>query len=251
MGDSDAILSALRKEAHERDPSQHPRWEALAKGELSADEERALAEEAEASPAIRELFEAYRPLGPEAEDRYTARLLAAAKPPRAPDKPKPVRRPTWRSSVIGLALAAALAAVLFIPRPSALPEYSIAIAGGEQVVRGEPQAAHGTPIIGPGSRLSIVLRPATKLEGAIEARAFLVRDGSARVWSPPIEISSAGAVRIEGTREQLFHGVPAGRWEIVVALSKPGDAPNADDLRPKAGRRLIRTEVDLRDTLAE
>lgn len=245
MGDKDAIFSALRKEAHERDPSQHPRWEALAKGELSADEERALAKEAEDSPAIRELFEAYRPLGPEAEDRYAARLLAVTA------KPKPVRRPAWRSSAIGLALAAALAAVLFIPRPSALPEYSIVIAGGEQVVRGDPQAAHRTPIIGPGSRLSIVIRPEKKLEGAIEARAFLMRDGAARVWSPPIEISSAGAVRIEGTREQLFAGVPAGRWEIVVALSRPRDAPSADDLRPKAGRRLIRTEVELRDTLPE
>ena len=108
--------------------------------------------------------------------------------------------------------------------------------------------------VGPGSTLEITLRPATRVDGPLEVRAFLVRDGEARPWDAKVELSSQGAARIAGDRETLFQGVPAGRYEIALAIGRPGSLPAGPEdvlralkLGETPGFRLLRREIRLHE----
>jgi hypothetical protein len=79
------------------------------------------------------------------------------------------------------------------------------------------------PRLGPGSRFTLVVRPEQAVDGKVEARAFLVREGEARAWSPPMEVSAEGAVRIQGRAEEL--PVPPGEWTVAIAVGRPGALP--------------------------
>jgi hypothetical protein len=65
------------------------------------------------------------------------------------------------------------------------------------------------------------------VQGAVGARAFLVRGAEVRPWDPPLSVDRDGSVHIEGPVEALFGGVPAGRWEIVLAVGRPETLPRA------------------------
>jgi len=98
----DPLLKALTDTAKEIDPLADPRWEALAEGTLSAEDEAALAALARTSERHRALYEAFRPLDEAARARIAASLVAASPPPA---RVVPLRRRwTW-----ALAAAAALA----------------------------------------------------------------------------------------------------------------------------------------------
>ncbi|WP_437927975.1 hypothetical protein WMF37_01635 [Sorangium sp. So ce291] len=136
-----------------------------------------------------------------------------------------------------------------------VPAYAVAVSGGDQTMRGAPGAAPEdgqATSVGPGSTLEITLRPATRVEGPLEVRAFLVRDGEARPWDVKIELSSQGAARIAGDRETLFQGVPAGRYGIALAIGRPGSLPAGPEdvlralkLGETTGFRLLRREIRL------
>ncbi|WP_437625323.1 hypothetical protein [Sorangium sp. So ce1151] len=52
-----------------------------------------------------------------------------------------------------------------------------------------------------------------------------MRDGRQEVWRPPVEITAEGVVRIAGTREAVFPGMPEGPWEVVLAVGRPDALP--------------------------
>ncbi|WP_437911412.1 hypothetical protein WME73_27035 [Sorangium sp. So ce302] len=157
---------------------------------------------------------------------------------------KPGRAP-WR--IAATALAAAAAAVLVVrlslegdrhhPRgllddPGAVamlpvPAYAMTLAGGEVRARSASSGADATARLGPGSRLEITLRPATRVDGPVAVRAFLIQGETARPWDVHADLSEQGAARIEGDTETLFPGVPEGEWEIAIAIGRPAALPDS------------------------
>ncbi|WP_437580116.1 hypothetical protein [Sorangium sp. So ce887] len=141
------------------------------------------------------------------------------------------------------ALLAAAAAWLLVARPStedpgrhpggatgepgalalaSVPAYTLSVAGGEVGQRSASgdAGAPETVRLGPGSRLEIALRPATRVEGPVAVRAFLIAGDRALPWDVRAEVSAQGAARIAGDTETLFHGVPEGEWEIAIAIGR-------------------------------
>src|SRR6185369_9714559 len=170
------LLDAVQQVARERDALSDPRWDALAKGTLSEEDEAVLREEAARSPAMAEAYELFRPFDAATKEAMIARVLAAN-----PVVPK--ARRWWRA---GATLAAAVVAALLVrfiifppgrPPPEPIPAYAIFVDGGEKPMLGAEDDAGAPHVLqDPESRLDVKLAPDTSVEGAIDVRAWLVRD---------------------------------------------------------------------------
>lgn len=148
-------------------------------------------------------------------------------------------------SLVPLAAAGALVLVQFRLHfePPTVPPY--ALVGGDG----------GESAIGPGEVFEVEVRPASHVEGAVGARAFLLRGAEVRPWDPPFDVTRDGAVRIRGLVDTLFAGVPPGPWDVAVAVGRPELLPTAPrdllrarghDAGPAAGYRLVLARVRLR-----
>ncbi|WP_164018023.1 hypothetical protein [Pyxidicoccus trucidator] len=232
---SDKLLLELGRVARERQraESRDERWESLTEGTLSEDERRELERLAAEDPSAAEAYEALRPLDAAAREGIATRLERelAAEPAREAAPPArsapPAPRSRWRRLAPAVAALAAAAAVLLLALPREappLPGYTLSVSS-EQAVRAgatEPEV----PRLGPGSRLDVLLRPEQAVEGPVEVRAFLLRSGEARAWSPLLERSPEGAVRIRGPVEALLP-LPPGEWTLAIAVGRPGTLPEA------------------------
>jgi hypothetical protein len=146
--------------------------------------------------------------------------------------------------LVGTAIAGAgaLIALRLHFQPPTVPAYTIANPPAEAEVN-----------LPPGARFEIELRPATPVEGAIAARGFLLRGEEVRPWDPPFSVTQDGRVRIAGRVDALFAGVPAGAWEVALAVGRPEVLPTAprDVLRARnnepsqAGWHLVRERIRL------
>lgn len=274
----DELLTALTAASRQAGGLADPRWDRLAEGTLTPDEARELAAVAEESEVGRTAHQAFQPLDEDFRERMTDVLLAdlargaapaapepardvrrndapAAAAPRPvpssepsasrPKKPAPTRTWAW----VG-ALAAAAALALFLSRGGesgnggALPAYGLTVIGGEKPTRADPTTPEEQPLVlGPGSRLELVARPATPARGTVHASTYMQRAGGPPVaWAPPIAVSEGGAARIVGTKEQLFPTQQDGEWELVIVLGREALAlPRAADCATCAVlRRRIR-----------
>ena len=150
MKDQDA-LQQLGELAQSQEADVDPRLGALCRGELPSEELAALEKEAETDDTLRLQLELFRPLEPAAQDRIAERVVA---------KPNVVsiaeKRPLWQKAALLMApLAAAAAVVFWLSRPApivALPGYSIAAHGEQQIRSGSPAA--GPVVVSPDSTLS-------------------------------------------------------------------------------------------------
>jgi hypothetical protein len=138
-------------------------------------------------------------------------------------------------------VAAGLVAFRLHFEPPTVPSYSLAGNQGELVLT-------------PGTAFEMLLRPASPVEGAIGARAFLLRGDEVRPWNAPSSVGLDGSVRIGGPVDTIFAGVPGGPWEVVVAVGRPEVLPTAPrdivrstnaDTRPSAWR-VVRERIRLR-----
>lgn len=252
---NDPLLQALGALAREQDPTRDPRWDELAAGELSdshRDELRENAAQTEGEAFADEALEAFRPIGGEAKDRFLDAILAEAGASRVEQaKVIPLRRAWWAAGSLGaLAAAAALLMMVRPPGPAGLPSYDLVVSGGESGVRA--LTVQEVPKLAPGSRLELVLRPATRTEGPIVLRGAMRKGDDVRAWTPPVETDPDGAARIAGTREALFADTPAGRWTLVIGVGRPDVLPSsASELfrlekgEDPAGARLQRVDVEL------
>lgn len=215
-----------------RDPLDDPRWEALVRGTISKEDEDALRAVpiqpgGEASP-----YELLRPLSDEERSALHDKLFARLTTEQAPVVPlrPPQLRPA-RSRFLYL-LAAALGVICTVavvmwrraPSPSLMSRYAIAIDGGDKALLGTGDAPETR--LRPGSRVAFTLRPDAPIEGGIAARFFLVQGSEVRVWKPPFVVLEGGVIRVEGSREALFEGVPDGTWTAVFFVSAPADVPS-------------------------
>jgi hypothetical protein len=123
-----------------------------------------------------------------------------------------------------VAAAAALLLLRLHFQPPTVPDYSLA---GD--ASGERELARGSTFV-------MDLRPEGPVAGAVGARAFLVQDDAVRPWDVPFTVMRDGSVRIEAASDAIFAGVPAGAWEVAVAVGRPENLPTdpRDVLRARA-----------------
>lgn len=246
------LLQQLRRLASEQAGSEPPllderwdeRWDRLAAGTLSAEEEAELRRLAEGSEEARMAYEAFRPLGAafharvmetiarsnEPPFRRTVRWLAAwgiaARAAVATLLPSP---PVVRRLAVSGAAAAVMAATpaMLLWRAPAMPGYALAVSGGAFVKRGE---AAETPTWAPGDRFQASLSPDTAVKGAwpLHTRAFLLRGAEVRWVQADAEPEPSGAVRVTGT---LDRDLPPGTWTLWVVVGRWGTLPSPAELR--------------------
>jgi hypothetical protein len=113
-----------------------------------------------------------------------------------------------------------------------LPLYALELRGGLSMERGTSTDA--TFRVGPGDRVSAVLRPAMAVTGMVAARVFV--EGRA-VEDPGlvIEQSADGAVRISDLGPVLA-ALPPGRHRLQFAVGRPGHLASViTDALPRTG----------------
>jgi hypothetical protein len=223
-------LGRVAAEEEEAELRRFAAWERLSAGELSGEEEAALAKQAETSAEARLAYEAFRPLGPEFEARMVRTLVAAQDLPApgavaAPAAPI-LTFPRYARHFGWLAAAATSAALLVLlvvtRRPSPpLPSYALEISGGLRTKRGE--AAGSMPIFRRGSEIAVVLRPPTQAAGLTEARCcFLVHGEAWRSW--PLAAEQSGqSFKFTG---RLDSGLEPGEWRLWAVAGRPGSLPD-------------------------
>lgn len=272
MTGKDPLLAALRDaaRAESQDRLADPRWDALARGELSEEERAALAALADEDPALRGAPELFDPLGAEHEDRFLAAIrgeMAAAPSEKegAPaEKEAPARaaapvvslderrtsRRRWAAGVSTTLALAAAGALWIATRPGSggapLPAYALAVTGERDTRADVPAPA----VLSPGARVTLVLRPAAPAEGPLEARAFLVQRAAEIALDVSVEVSEDGAVRMVG-RAPAGAALATGEAEVVAVIGRRGalGAPGAtiaDLERSKDSVRLLRRRVEWR-----
>ncbi len=142
------------------------------------------------------------------------------------------RRASLQARVVSLLLlstAVAGAGALLLFRlhfqPPTVPAYELA------------EAATGEREVMRGGAFVMDLRPTGPVLGAVAARAFLVHDDVVRPWIVPFTAQRDGSVEIAGGVDSLFSGVPAGSWEIAVAVGRPENLPTdpREILRARTG----------------
>lgn len=214
------------------------RWDRLAAGTLTAEEEAELLALAETSPEAREAWEAFRPLGPEFQARVVEKIAA-----ELPKKgwwarllPFPILpfRPAVRVGGWVTAAAAAAAVLVRVLWPSApLPGYQIAVSGGSSEMRGELAEDFA-----PGDRLQVVLHPETAARtGRLEAQLFLLQGREQRRLDAWSEFDSGGAVRMKAS---LDRSLQPGTWTLWAVVGRPGNLPDPAELQALAARDEIR-----------
>ncbi|MEA2559442.1 MAG: hypothetical protein QOH06_946 [Acidobacteriota bacterium] len=217
----DRLLRELGHLAKEEEGAEKARlderWDRLAAGTLTTEEEAELRTLAETSPEAREAWEAFRPLGPEFQARVVEKIAKGQGGRLLPFRPT-ARFAGWATAA---AAAAALAVVLLRPPAPlpALPDYQIAsISGASSEMRGEQPEDFA-----PGDRIEVRLRPmTTSRTEPLEGSLFLLRKGELRGLSAESEIDPGGSVKIKGT---LRHDLEPGNWTLWAVIHRPGELP--------------------------
>jgi hypothetical protein len=236
----DYLLSELGHLARDENEAEKARlderWDRLAAGTLTPEEDAELRALAASSPEAREAYAAFRPLGAEFQARVTGEIAAELATPAAPEpRPRvlPFRRPTFRiAGWLTAAAAAAAGLVLLLRGPAAmppLPVYTAELSGGVKTFRGEEVPSTNPPIFIPGSTLTFLARPEHSVKGQVEARFFLSHTGRGDLspWQPETGLEMAnGAVRFRGTLGREIHLQP-GTWTIWVVACRSGEVPPA------------------------
>lgn len=215
------------------------RWDRLAAGTLTAEEEAELRNLAEESPDSQEAYEMFRPLGEEFQSRMVDRLVSEVEdrtPRREPRPrllwfPRRMRAAGWAAG----AAAAAAAGLLLLLRglnPATLPPmptYVAELSRGTQALRGEESTSAGPRVYEPGDKFGVVLRPATKTAGkGLEAQCFLLRSDQRRRLEVKVEIDLGGAVKIVGS---IARDLQPGDWTLWTVVGRAGTLPDPTDLR--------------------
>lgn len=208
------------------------RWDRLAAGTLTAEEEVELRALAETSPEAREAWEAFRPLGPEFQARVVEKIAAELpRERRARVLPFP---PAFR--IGGWVTAAAAAAVLVVLlRPSGpLPGYQIAeVSGGSSEMRGEV-----VQDFAPGDSIEVKLRPETESRSwRLKAQLFLLRGEELRHLDAKSQKYPGGAVSLKAT---LDSDLQPGVWTLWAVVGRPGDLPDPAELQSFVARSEVR-----------
>jgi len=175
----------------------------------------------------------------------------------------PVRRWSARRrlgfvSLVGTGGIVATAAALALwARPASqdlvLPPYTVAASGGMREDRGatRPPSADETtaPLqrVRPDSELVVTLRPATTVDGTVEARAFLVQGTDVSEVRALTQIAPSGAVELR-LRGADIAGERHGHALLRILVGRPGSIAPASPAIERGtsgpGRRVLTVPVD-------
>ncbi len=243
----DRLLRDLADQAR-RDEEAEParfdeRWDRLASGTLTAEEDAELKALAASSPESREAYEAFRPLGADFQARVLSAIQAektAAAPRAELPEPRPrvlpFRRAVRRVEVwLGTAAAVAAGVFLFLRSPAALPPLSgYALTHEVQSKYRGSDSQTATP----GSLVKLKVLPDTAVKGAVDTQGFLsCGGGDLRPWQlkpSPDHPGNGVVIYLQGT---LDKGTPPGSCEIWIVVSRPDKAPRDFPAEWRAGRR--------------
>ncbi len=240
MNQDDQLLRQLGELAREPGSGSafDERWERLAAGTLSAEEETELRRLAETSDEARAAYEAFRPLGRD----FQAGVVRAIRE-QTSARVLPFRRRAARFAGWGAAAAAAAALVLLVRPPAPLPDYEAKMSGGTQELRGEIAESAETiqppPAFAPGDRFQVTMRPHTGLSRVepLETRVCVVRGGEVRTVDAQAEVDAGGAARVTGS---LARDLQAGDWVLWTVIGRPGELPEPEQLRSAAASAPLR-----------
>lgn len=247
---SDRLLRELgdlaRSETKAEEARFDDRWDHLAAGTLTAQEEAELKAFAESEPEDREAYEAFRPLGPDFQARMVQAIQAEqAKTARPEPPPKPEPKPlprvlpfrrVIRRAEAWVGLAAAVAAGLFFLVRT--PEYPISSAymasldGGFKATRGsEPSSPGKKPAFTQGSPFRLTASPQDPLDhpGKLKPAAFLSSSAGREGLKPlksldgKFEIGDTGSVRLDVRMGEDLKVEPGDwiLWTVVARKSLP------------------------------
>ncbi len=230
MSRDEDLLRALSDLVRSEDPWRDPRLDDLAAGRLSPDQEQALLRELGPNAPM---LDAFRPFEAGFKADLADKIAASMRASPAASARGGVRFLPRRAVVLGGAAAtlAAAAALILLLRPHAppddpVPPYELVMLGGDNIVRSAPETRQArTARLAPGSRLEVRLRPGHRVQGSVALRGAVVRGADIRPWLPVTEVDPSGAIRVAGTREQLFAGLPDGEWTVVVAVGREHALP--------------------------
>ncbi len=174
--------------------------------------EARLAEDPEARALLRELAQPLPPFVETWARRETRSALGA-------------RRRRWIGPAVTVALAAAVALFVFVPRGAPIPDYRIdAVRGVQAPVRGDEPAALGGSV-DPESILTIALSPAGAVGETPPVRAFVqtLAGRLAAVDPRMIVVGEGGAMRFEAPVAELFGSDAAafGQRTLWFAVGGP------------------------------
>lgn len=243
-------LGHLAKEENEAEQARlDERWDRLAAGTLSAEEEAELRALAAADPEAREAYEAFRPLGADFQARVAGKLAEEIKGvaedeerPSSRILPfRPSRRAGWLTAAAVAAAAAGLLLLLRGPDLATMPPlplYGAELSGGTRTSRGEEGPSTGPWELAPGDRFQVVLRPETRSVGTeLEARCFLRRGGDLRRLETQSQVDPGGAVKMEGS---IGRDLQPGDWTLWAVVGRQGELPDPADPRFSSVRGAIR-----------
>lgn len=202
-GDPGRDFRGLRAAALDRDDDLDPRFRALAEGTLSDEETAALKAEADQTEEGRLLWEMYRPFDAEEEQRLFDTFRRRQE------------RKKWGFRVMtSVALAAAaLAPLYFHLRDGGVDPRWIQVRGPETAPVLSTADTELTEAIGASGR-----SPTLVVRGSLLAQGDLTRP-----WKPRVNPASPdNIIYIAGTKKTVFPCVPAGTWEMLVAVGKEG-----------------------------
>jgi hypothetical protein len=246
---TDRLLRELgdlaRSETKAEEARFDERWNRLAAGTLTAEEEAELKALAESSPEIREAYIAFQPLGAGFQARVVSAINAerAAEEPQAKPQEPRLRvlpfRPVIRRAEVWVGFAAAVAAaVFFLVRTPALPQLDYKVtefSGGIKASRGsEPIPSSELQEFVPGAPLTLTVTP-QKAVHEVKARVLLSSlsgKGDILPWEPEprLEISDQGTVRLQGTLGQEIQLSP-GDWRIWIVVGRKGRIPPVKEIQ--------------------
>ena len=252
----DRLLSELgdlaRQEGEAEKARFDERWDRLAAGMLTPEEEAELKALAESSPEMREAYEAFRPLGADFQARVVSAINAeraaeAAQP--APQKPRPRILPFRRIEVWLGAAAAAAAVYVLVQMPVLLLSsgYEASLDGGFKTDRGNEIASSDTPrVFGPGSPFTLNVSPKRPLKDPGEVRPSIYLSSSAgrEDLSPlsleaPFQTAETGSVFLDATMGKDVK-IPPGDWILWTVVARPHSMPNVGEIQSRLRPERLR-----------
>ena len=188
-----------------------------------------------------------RVLDAAAEARLVARLtpmLPVRSAVPVPLHPRRVRR-TVAIGITVVALAAGAMLTLRARSVEPLPPYALAVSGGEQTTRGAmPSVAEASLRVRRGGEFQLVLRPATRASGPVEARVFVAQNDRVRPFAGTVDVAEGGAVRVVATPAELTALSP-GEARVVVFVGRTGFLPVTIDQAPSPNVARFDVRVDV------
>ncbi len=229
--ESPEVRARLVALAKRRALLRNEKWRALARGTASVEEVEALKEKASASAETLALFEIARP------------KPVASKPA--------VKRKVGQRIGTALLLAAGAMAVWFgktavtSMAPTAalpMPAYEMNVQGGAAATLGDDDRHVFVLPTGTDTRIDVKLSPPPNMLVSrykdLRGQAFIVRFGTILPLDFPIVIDSSGAATFKGTRETLFPDVPAGVYDVWIAVGPESEiSANPEKVLEQLGKK--------------